>query len=644
MVGMKRARLALACVSILTALGAPAGHLAAQDNAAAYGLQKDPTEYALWRIPTGPVPQGARFVVLELSAPEGTQLSFWVREGGPGGEAFLLGYGYVTFSREGQRCVLPLDFAPLKRGWMPRRNEDRLVFPPAECPDRGIPWGEVRLALGDGRLSLERVDSIELEFPASLGWTGPARQEQYTVRGLRFLERSPREELLQTAGVVRVRADLGQRLGAVNPLWKDACHSSKSFAQLGQRMYKVFGAATFGPSYPPQDGPNGAYHWWAVDGQMRAAQAAAPVIQVVMGRDVPPWLWQPGAEAQQALLAPWKPGQLLPPTDLGAYEEIVYRLARHIRQDLKCRVHSYIVWGGADNPGYFRGSIEDYCEVYAACARAIRRADPEAKVGGPSPDPMYSPDWVRGLITYCGEEGVPLDFVSLHSYSLYPDQSRQAAVYTRGLLQPYPALRGAAIHFDEWNSAFGLGKLIADFKRSAMNAAYAAATFGELTAGGVAYACYAAPGEGFGLFQTRLEEDDGTPRPIYNSFRLFGRLTGDRCAAAVQPAGSGIGALAACDGATARVALWGYAAEHGPFAPPLVTPVEVTLSGLAGPDGVRAVRVWCVDGTHSNLAAGKEHANLEALPPMQAEVRGGRATVRLTVEIPSVLLVEVVSA
>jgi hypothetical protein len=235
---------------------------------------------------------------------------------------------------------------------------------------------------------------------------------------------------------------------------------------------------------------------------------------------------------------------------------------------------------------------------------------------------------------------VPLDFVSLHNYSLYADQSRLAAEWTRAELSRYPKLRGAEIHFDEWNSGFAIGPLFAESKRSATNAAYAAATFGEMTEGGVAYACYAAPDEGWGLFGTRLEENDGTPRPIYNVFRIFARLEGRRVAAQVQPPDSGVGALAATDGAAARVALWGYAAEHLFSSPPLGAQVELSLLGIKGASGRRAVHVWCVDEAHSNLAAGKDHAALETLQDTEVQVTNGRAALRLSVQIPSVMLVE----
>jgi Glycosyl hydrolases family 39 len=610
-------------------------------GAGAWEMTKDITEYALWRLPSGAVPADARFVEMEVRFPEGTLFSAFAREAEPRSKAWTLAGGYTVFGTRWQRLVLPLGTFPGKRVWMPKSDEPLLVFPASECRDRTIPPGEMRFVGGDNRLALDRIRSLEFEFPATNGWAGPARRGTYAVRGIRYLARSPREDTLAKERVA-IAVDCERRLGPIRPIWGDACHTSRSFQQLGQRMYKVFGAATFGPFYAPQKGPEGRFNWFGVDAQVKEAQRSAPVIQIVIGRDVPPWLWQSGGSADAAGpgAGPWKLGQLLPPRDYAAYENVVYSLAKHIRDDLGCRVHSYLVWGGADSTGYFRGTMDDYCRIYAACARAIGRADPEAEVGGPSPDPLFNPDWVRALIRHCGESGVPLDFVSLHNYSLYADQSRLAAEWTRRELGRYPSLRDTEIHFDEWNSGLAFGPVHADFKRSTANAAYAAATFGEMTEGGVAYACYAAPSEGWGFFGVRLEEDDGTPRPIGNAFRLFTRLEGERCAAEVRPGGTGIGALAAREGSTTRVALWGYSPEDQPSSSPLTAQVDLSLTGLGGAPGPRTVRLWCIDSAHSNLAAGKEHAALEPLPDRQVTVTDGKAVLPLTLEVPSVWLVE----
>jgi hypothetical protein len=607
-------------------------------------IEKDPTAYALWGLRVSGVSPRARYVEMEVRFPEGTLFNVYARESGPQGETWTVGAGYSVFEADWHRAVFSLGTFPGPRLWRPRSEQDVLIFPAERCQDRNFPADERKPPpLGDGRFSPERIDRIEIEFPATNGWAGAPRRAVYEVRNVRFTEKSPRELLLERLNEVRVGVDFNQNLGAVNPLWKDACHTSQSFQRLGQRMYKVFGAATFGPFYPPQK-PGGSFTWTAVDGQMQTARRSGSVVQVVIGRDVPSYLWREGADVNQPVpLSAWKRGHLYPPRDFKAYEEIVYRLVHHINVERKFGVHSFLLWGGADSHGYFLGSMEDYCRTYAACARAVKRADPAAKVGGPSPDPLFNPDWVRELVEFCARGNVPLDFVSLHNYSLYADQTGKAAEWTRTLLRRYERLRNAEIHVDEWNSgfAFFLAKKLMDFKRSAMNAAYAAATFGAMTEAGVQYACYSAPGEGFGWAGTRLEESDGTPRPIYNTFELFNQLEGRRGAVRVNPPESGIGGLAAVQGNVARLALWGYAAERQPTDPPLKVETAISLNGIPGASGQRVVRVWSIDEAHSNLAAGKEHAALERLKDLTVNVEGGHATLRLAVKIPSVMLVEV---
>ncbi|MBM3501941.1 MAG: hypothetical protein FJX74_25080, partial [Armatimonadetes bacterium] len=506
------ARWLLTLLSIVPA--APATEPRAPAGSGPWEMQKPEANYGLWRLPLPPFPQGTRFITFDVRFPEGTLFSVWLRESGPQGEAWLAGMSCGAFTGDWEPVTVGIGPFPGRRAWQPREDAELLAFPADQCEDRRVPRSAVRFTGGNNKLELEKLEYLELEFPATNGWTGPAQPERFGVRNLHALPQSPCETRAGSGEPVRIAVDCARDLGSVNPLWKDACDTSESFRALGQRMYKVFGAATFGPFYAPKDGPTGRYNWFAVDAQLRRAAQSAPVIQVVIGRDAPPWLW-PSGEGLGNLsssVGPWKVGHLLPPRDLAAYEELLYQLARHIREDLGLRVHSYLVWNGADSRGYFRGDMDEYCEVYAACARAVKRADPETRVGGPSPDPEFNPEWVRRLIEYCAATGVPLDFVSLHNYSLYPRKSRLAAEWTRAQLDAHAAVRGAEIHFDEWNSGFAFGPIHADLKRSALNAAYAAATFGEMTEGAVSYACYASPSEGWGFFGVRLEEDDGTPR------------------------------------------------------------------------------------------------------------------------------------
>lgn len=72
--------------------------------------------------------------------------------------------------------------------------------------------------------------------------------------------------------------------------------------------------------------------------------------------------------------------------------------------------------------------FEAYCKLYRATARGIRRADPTARIGGPAlaSGPMENSKdcghcargqgFARGLMIWCVQEKLPLDFVSWHEY------------------------------------------------------------------------------------------------------------------------------------------------------------------------------------------------------------------------------------
>ncbi len=112
--------------------------------------------------------------------------------------------------------------------------------------------------------------------------------------------------------------------------------------------------------------------------------------------------------------------------------------------------------------------FEAYCKLYRATAHGVRRADPNARVGGPAlaSGPMErSKDcghcsngrgFARGLMQWCQEEQLPLDFVSWHEYFQSPETiAREAAVY-RGYLEDFPDLKRTvkSLMITEWNTAW----------------------------------------------------------------------------------------------------------------------------------------------------------------------------------------------
>ena len=71
------------------------------------------------------------------------------------------------------------------------------------------------------------------------------------------------------------------------------------------------------------------------------------------------------------------------------------------------------VWNEPDLPIFFHGKQQDYFELYAATARAVKISDAALRVGGPSTSACR---WVDEFKTYCEKNHVPFDFLTTHHY------------------------------------------------------------------------------------------------------------------------------------------------------------------------------------------------------------------------------------
>ena len=73
------------------------------------------------------------------------------------------------------------------------------------------------------------------------------------------------------------------------------------------------------------------------------------------------------------------------------------------------------VWNEPDLQGaFYLGTQEEYFELYAASAMAIKSVNKQLRVGGPA---TSGSKWITPFLTYCKEHDVPLDFVSTHQYA-----------------------------------------------------------------------------------------------------------------------------------------------------------------------------------------------------------------------------------
>ncbi len=105
-----------------------------------------------------------------------------------------------------------------------------------------------------------------------------------------------------------------------------------------------------------------------------------------------------------------------PPKCYAKWEALVRAFAEHCleRYGLAEVQHWYFeCWNEPDLGGFWTGTKEQYFELYAASARAVKAAHPSLRVGGPA---TSRGQWIGDFIRWCREKNVPMDFVSTHQY------------------------------------------------------------------------------------------------------------------------------------------------------------------------------------------------------------------------------------
>ncbi|MCP5110876.1 MAG: beta-xylosidase, partial [bacterium] len=121
----------------------------------------------------------------------------------------------------------------------------------------------------------------------------------------------------------------------------------------------------------------------------------------------------------------WPDGPLMtgwayPPKDYDKWAELVYQWVRHsVTRYGRHEVESWY-WEAWNEPniGYWQGADEEYFRLYDYTARAVKRALPTARMGGPhstGPGSEQAAAFLRAFLEHCARTGAPLDFIGFHA-------------------------------------------------------------------------------------------------------------------------------------------------------------------------------------------------------------------------------------
>jgi hypothetical protein len=354
----------------------------------------------------------------------------------------------------------------------------------------------------------------------------------------------------------------------------------------------------------------------------------------------------------QALEAFPDPDRHAPPVDFAEWEELCYQAARHARESGR-RIRYWEVWNEA-NSGWLKAApgftpLQTYLRLYDATWKGVRRADPEALIGGPcnasgpwdtSPERGYAVNgetYMRGLLEHCEKTGAPLDFISWHEYFHPPGIFREEAEVTQQYMKDYPrAARGVReFMITEWNYAWWH-----DWPQD--NEVGAAWMVNSLLRGmlpaGIAKPCFFLAMDFGGSDEFKGEWGmllgSGRPKAVFNAARLLAMLPRSRIPCDLDD--PELSVLAAMDEATGRTAvlLLNFAERYG-----VERMVRLRVDNLDPRLRGGRLRLWTVDRERSNAFHDRDRAELEFVLDRTAAV-GGRLAQDLSLPVNSVTLVE----
>jgi xylan 1,4-beta-xylosidase len=331
-------------------------------------------------------------------------------------------------------------------------------------------------------------------------------------------------------------------------------------------------------------------------------------------------------------------GWSYPPKDYAKWGELVYQWVAHTVQKYgKEEVASWYweVWNEPDI-SYWHGTPEEYYQLYDAAAAGVKRALPDAKVGGPAttgPASEKARAFLRHFLEHCDAVGAPLDFVTYHAKGrpevvdghVRMGIGKNADDVEKGFrtLSLFPKFKNLPIVLSESDpegcaacsarvypqNAYRNGPLYVAYEAAMMKNIFALSDkFGTNIAGMQTWAFEFEDQPYFDGFRTLAT--NGIDKPVLNFFRMAGlmrgvrvsaesarSLTADQMMAQGVREASDVDAIAVRGGREIGVLVWNYHDDDLPAAAELV---RVDLKGIPAGVGRVLLRHYRIDETHSN--------------------------------------------
>jgi xylan 1,4-beta-xylosidase len=464
---------------------------------------------------------------------------------------------------------------------------------------------------------------------------------------------------------VTITVDASKRLGPLKPIWRFFGADEPNYATMkdGRKLMTRLGALRPGEiwfrahnmltsgdgtpafkwgstnAYTLDNAGNRVYDWTIADG----------IIDSYIARGVHPYL-EVGFMPEAMSSAPagtryqhdWRPtvtgssldgGWQYPPKDYARWEELVYRWTLHnVERYGRAEVARWYfeTWNEANLGFYWKGSPEEFYRLHDVTVAAIRRALPEARVGGPDVAGSGGA-FMDGFLAHIVANGTPTDFLAFHAKGapelidghIRMGIAAQLRTVDEGFakIAGVPVLRDKPIVIGE-NDPEGCAACsgpAVDYRNGSVYSSYTAAVYPrlwELAArrgvnleGALTWAFTFEDQPWFAGY--RQLASNGIDLPVLNVFRLFSKLGETRVAAASDAQAPldavlregvrgkpdvGVLATRAANG-TVAILVWHY---HDDDVPGPEASIQLAVTGLG-----RAfyTRRWTVDSRSGNAFA-----------------------------------------
>ncbi|MGA3283747.1 MAG: beta-xylosidase [Verrucomicrobiota bacterium] len=528
---------------------------------------------------------------------------------------------------------------------------------------------------------------------------------------------------------VAIQVHAGKPVGEWNPMWRFFGADEPNYAYLpdGKKLlaelgvlatnevyFRTHNLLTSGDGTPAlkwgstgaytEDGQGNPIYDWAILDRIfdtYRERGVRPYVEIgfmpeALSVHPQPYQHHWGSTTNNNLFTGWA----YPPKDYAKWSELVFQWTRHdVARYGRAEVANWYweTWNEA-NIGYWQGTPEEFFRLHDDTVDAVRRALPEAIVGGPD-SAGGGTKFLRDFLKHClrgtnfvtGKTGTPLDFVSFHAKGSpsFTDGHVRMGIANQlrdinsgfGIITSFPELKKTPVIIGEsdpdscaacQNEQYGYRNhpIYASYTAECIAREFElAGRYGVNLAGALTWAFEYENQPPFAGFRTLAS--DGIDLPVLNVSRMFSRMGGQQLAVesdAALPleeilrngirARPDVSALASLESNRLCVLAWHY---HDDDVPGPVADVKLALDGLPAKITSARIRHFRIDADHSDAFTAWQRMGsplqlsvnqfvelekagqlAELVPPKKIRVENGETVLRVNLprEAVSLLVVE----